>query len=151
MRPGGLFRFLVALLAVGAVAALVSGAYSAGYVAGAGTNAAGTSPWVYGGFYGVSGIVGIIVTILIIAIVFRILGMLFWHNHWRSWAEGPNGPQGRTPGDWTYGWHGGWRARRWEARQAFLEDWHRRTHEAQSQSGATGGPAPSAHNSGTQI
>ncbi len=133
----GWFRFAIALLAIGAVAALVSGAYSAGFVAGAGTSATSTSPWIHGGFYGMSGIVGLVVTILMLVILFRVLSFIFWRRAFAGrgpWAPG-------APGDPTFeAWHagrpGGWHARRWEARTAAFEEWHRRAHEA-----GQGGPA----------
>jgi hypothetical protein len=134
MRVGGAFRLLVALLILGAFAAVASGAYSAGFVAGAGSTATSTSPWVYGGFYGVSGIVGLIVTVIILIIIFRVMSLLFWHRFhtWGSWAD--SGPRTGTEGtatfeQWHPGWHGGWHSRRWEARQAAFEEWHRRAHQ----------------------
>jgi hypothetical protein len=54
MRHGGGFRLVAVLLVIGMVAALTAGAYSAGFVAGAGTNATNVSPWVYGGVFGAS-------------------------------------------------------------------------------------------------
>jgi uncharacterized membrane protein len=149
MRTRGFFRLLIALLVLGAFAAVASGAYSAGYIAGAGSTA--SNPWVYGGFYGLSGIFGLIVTIFILVIIVRILSMLFWGRH-HSWAgsgagdqAGPGAPgaagQG-GPGPWYPGWHHGWYGGR---RQAMFDEWHRRAHEAQTnqQPGgpSTGGPS----------
>jgi hypothetical protein len=158
MRVWGGFRLLVALLILGAFAAIASGAYSAGYVAGAGTTA-NTSPWVYGGFYGISGIVGLIVTVIILVIIFRILSLVFWHRFhtWGSWTG--EGPRPGTEGTATYqGWYPGWHhGRRWYARQAAFEEWHRRMHEAgpgqapdggQSNSGQTGGQSSTGPSSG---
>jgi uncharacterized membrane protein len=145
MRVWGGFRLLVALLILGVFAAVASGAYSAGYVAGAGTTATNTSPWIYGGFYGISGIVGLIVTILILVIIFRILSFVFWR---RAFERGPWGPgaegtatyQGRYPG-----WHHG---RRWHARQAAFEEWHRRAHETRPDQPANGGQSATGPSSG---
>jgi uncharacterized membrane protein len=146
MRVWGGFRLLVALLILGAFAAVASGAYSAGYVAGAGTTATNTSPWVYGGFYGISGIVGLIVTIIILVIILRILSLIFWHRDpWGSWTG--EGPRPGAEGTATYhGWYPGWHhGHRWYARQAAFEEWHRRAHESRPEQtpngGATGGPA----------
>jgi hypothetical protein len=142
MRHGGGFRFLFALLVVGAVAALTAGAYSAGFVAGAGSSATTASPWVYGGAFGASGIVGLIVTVLILVIIFRVMGFIFWggrHPGWHRWPEGPEGTAGPgAAGDWHPGWHHGpWS----EARRAGFEEWHRRAHEAGPSQPASGGPS----------
>ena len=123
MRHGGGFRLLGALLVVGVVAALTAGAYSAGYVAGAGTSATNVSPWGYGGAFGAAGIVGLIVTVLILVVVFRVMRFAFWghaHSDWdRHVPGGPGGP-----------W--GWRAEQWRSnRQAAFDEWHRRAHDEQ--------------------
>ncbi len=152
MRYGGGFRLVIALLLIGAFAALTAGAYSAGFVAGAGANATNASPWVYGGFYGVSGIIGLIVTILILVIVFRILSFAFWRRSHAEWTErrGPNGePLG--PGDWhgPWGWHG--RRGYWqEARRQMFDDWHREAHQAADQSGSTPNSGSNASSTGSQ-
>jgi len=78
MRNGGGFRLLGVLLVIGVIAALTAGAYSAGFVAGAGTSATNVSPWVYGGAFGASGIVGLIVTVLILVVILRVLRFAFW-------------------------------------------------------------------------
>jgi uncharacterized membrane protein len=134
----------VALLVVGAVAALTAGAYSAGFVAGAGSSATNVSPWVSGGTFGVSGIVGLIVTVLILVIIFRVMSLIFWRHGrhgWDRWSEGREGPAGPGgPGPWYPGWrHGRWQ----ESRQAAFEEWHRHAHEAATSqpSGGPGGPA----------
>jgi uncharacterized membrane protein len=136
MRYGGGFRLVAALLVIGVVAALTAGAYSAGFVAGAGTNATNVSPWVYGGAFGASHIVGLIVTILILVMMFRVMRFAFWghaHGGWDRRGPGftggpgePGGPSG--PGGWGRGWHG----EHWHsARQAAFDDWHRRAHGAE--------------------
>ncbi|MGD0862088.1 MAG: hypothetical protein ABSA21_04940 [Candidatus Limnocylindrales bacterium] len=137
MRYGGGFRLLAALLAIGVVAALTAGAYGAGYVAGAGSNAANVSPWVYGGFFGVSQVVGLIVTIFILVVMFRLMRFAFWRHAQGAWNRGgPRGSEGPTdtdgpagPGDW--GWRGErWHGERWQsARQAAFDEWHRRAHD----------------------
>lgn len=145
MRNGGGFRLLGALLVIGVIAALTAGAYSAGFVAGTGTNATNVSPWAYGGAFGASGIVGLIVTVLILVVIFRVLRFAFWGHTHGGWdrrgpggSAGPGGPGG--PGGWGWHeerWHGGpWRS----ARQAAFDEWHRRAHEEQS--GQTPGSSP---------
>ena len=149
MRYGGGFRFLAALLVLGVVAALTAGAYGAGFVAGAGTNSAGNSPWIYGGFLGAGNVIGLIVTILILVVIFRIMAFAFFgfgHRRWDrgpGWAGGPDMPAAAgDPGDWHrgrhHGWHGGWHEGPWQsARQAAFDDWHRRAHETPSAPGGT--------------
>jgi hypothetical protein len=157
MRSRGGFRLLGFLLVIGVIAALTAGAYGAGYVAGAGVNAANGSPWVYGGFFGASGIVGLIVTIIILMVLFRLLRFAFWgHAHgafdrggpggpWGPGGLGPEGPGG--PGGFggpggPHGW--GRHGERWQsARQAAFDDWHRQAHEQQSAT-PTGGATPDA-------
>ncbi len=148
MRNGGGFRLLGALLVIGVIAALTAGAYSAGFVAGAGTNATNVSPWVYGGAFGASGIVGLIVTVLILVMIFRVLTVRVLGPRPRrlgsprtrrlGWPAGLSGPGG--PGGWGWPeerWHGGpWHS----ARRAAFEEWHRRAHEEQS--GQTPGGSP---------
>lgn len=145
MRYGGGFRLLGVLLVIGVVAALTAGAYSAGFVAGAGTNATNVSPWVYGGAFGASGIVGLIVTVLILVVIFRVLRFAFWGHAHGGWdrrgpgaSAGPGGPGG--PAGWGWHeerWHGGpWHS----ARRAAFDEWHRRSHEEQS--GQTPGGSP---------
>jgi hypothetical protein len=137
MRHGGGFRLLGVLLMLGVVAALTAGAYSAGYVAGAGTGATNVSPWVSGGAFGASGIVGLIVTVLILVVLFRVIRFAFWGHAYNGWerrgpgfeggpggAGGPGGPGG--PGPW------GWRGEHWRSnRRAAFDDWHRRAHDEQ--------------------
>ena len=143
MRHGGGFRLLGALLVVGVIAALTAGAYSAGFVAGAGSGATNASPWVYGGAFGASGIVGLIVTVLILVVIFRVMRFAFWghaHGGWDrhgpGFAGGPGGPGGPSgPGNW------GWHAEQWRSnRQAVFDDWHRRAHDEQA--GTTPGSTP---------
>jgi len=132
MRHGGGFRLIGALLVIGVIAALTAGAYSAGFVAGAGSGATNASPWVYGGAFGASGIVGLIVTVLILVVVFRVMRFAFWGHAHGGWdrhgpgsAGGPGGPGG--PGGW------GWHADQWRSnRQAVFDDWHRRAHDEQA-------------------
>jgi hypothetical protein len=131
MRYGGGFRLLGVLLVIGVVAALTAGAYSAGFVAGAGTNATNVSPWVYGGAFGASGIVGLIVTVLILVVIFRVLRFAFWSHAHGGWDR--RGPGGSAPA----GGHGGpWHS----ARRAAFDEWHRRAHEERS--GQTPGGSP---------
>ena len=156
MRHGGGFRLLGASLVVGVIAALTAGAYSAGFVAGAGSGATNASPWVYGGAFGASGIVGLLVTVLILVVIFRVMRFAFWGHGHGGWAHGgwdrggpgdfrgpggqsgPGGPDFRGPGaPGKWGWH----ADQWQsARQAAFEDWHRRAHDESS--GQTPGETP---------
>jgi hypothetical protein len=120
------------LVLVGVVAALTAGAYSAGFVAGAGTNATNVSPWVYGGAYGASGIVGLVITVFILVMIFRVMRFAFWgHGHGGWDRRGPNGPEGSGGPGGPRGW--GWHEERWHsARQAAFDDWHRRAHDEQT-------------------
>jgi hypothetical protein len=143
MRHGGGFRLLGALIVIGVVAALTAGAYSAGFVAGAGSSATNVSPWVYGGAFGASGIVGLVVTVLILVIIFRVMRFAFWggaHGGWdRGGPGGPGGP-GDPLGPGGRGGPGGWGRHegRWHsARQAAFDDWHRRAHDAEPPAAGT--------------
>ena len=142
MRHGGGFRLLGILLAIGLVAALTAGAYSAGFVAGAGSSATNASPWVYGGAFGASGIIGLFVTVLILVVIFRIMRFAFWGHAYRGWDRhgpgapgGPGGPgEPGEPGGW------GWPADHWHSRrQAMFDDWHRRAHGGTAGSPPAGG------------
>ena len=153
MRHGGGFRLIGALLVVGVVAALTAGAYSAGFVAGAGSGATNASPWVYGGAFGASGIVGLIVTVLVLVVVFRVLRFAFWGHSRAAWERGGPGRPG-GPGDdgWNRHdehWHGGpWGGGPWHsARRAAFDEMHRRAHGEQpgqppAAGNASGGEQP---------
>jgi hypothetical protein len=149
MRHGGGFRLLAVLLLVGGVAALTGGAYSAGFVAGAGTNGTTTSPWLYGGAYGASGVIGLVVTVVVLILVLRIVRFAFWRHSFDDWGHGGPG-WGSPDGPGTHAWsrHGGrghgepWRS----ARQAAFDEWHRQAHGSTADSGTSGfeaGPQPS--------
>lgn len=141
MRYGG-FRVVAALVLIGLVAALTGGAFAAGFSAGAGTNATGVSPWVYGGAFGVSHILGFFIAILVLVLILRLLfggavarrrrywGGPAWayrhHRHYGYWGN-------TQPDDWQRGpWH--------DPRQEAFDYWHQRAHET----GATGTPETSA-------
>ena len=111
MRYGGGFRFLVALVFVGIIAALTAGAYAAGFAAGAGSNAS-VSPWVSGGFAGLGSVLGLIVTIFVLVMIFRVMAFAFWGHSRRGWDRGPGGPVGPdgTPFGGP-GFHHGWGTR----------------------------------------
>jgi uncharacterized membrane protein len=157
MRNGGGFRLLAFLAVIGVIAALTAGAWGAGYVAGAGANAANGSPWVYGGFFGVSQIVGLIVTIFILVMLFRVMRFAFWgrrgdwetHGPWGRGGFGPGGfggPEG--PAGFAPGGHHGWgrHGERWQAaRQAAFDDWHRQAHGEQPGQTPPSGAAPGAN------
>ncbi len=153
MRIGGGFRLLGTLLVIGVIAGLTAGAYSAGFVAGAGTSATNVSPWVSGGAFGVSGIVGLIVAVLILMVIFRVLRFAFWGHAYRGWDRrgrgGPGGPGDPAGPGWREErWHGGpWHA----ARRAAFDEWHRRAHEEQSGQTPGGSPAGPTATAGSPI
>ena len=133
MRYGGGFRFLVALVFVGIIAALTAGAYAAGFAAGAGSNAS-VSPWVSGGFAGLGSVLGLIVTIFVLVMIFRVMAFAFWGHSRRGWDRGPGGPGG--PDGSAFGgpgFHRGWHHSGWQSsRQEAFDEWHRQSHERSS-------------------
>lgn len=160
------FRTVMGLLALGLVATLAAFAYGAGYSDGSvGTKDA--PGWFYGGAFVGWHVVGFVIGLIVFLLVLRILFGIFFgfgHRHgpwgYRYYGPGPwsaspqDGSAGGPPADEAapYGpfgpWRHGWRARTWDARQAYLEDWHRQAHGSvqgpQSPGGGAGGGSAQA-------
>ena len=146
MRQGSGFRVLAALILLGFIGLLTAGAYGLGFAAGSSSNATSIAPWAYGGAFGAGHLIGFVVTILVLIILIRLIGLVLFGHHHRSWAHRgywqADGDADRFgPGTGPGGWHRSeWR----QAGQAAFDEFHRRAHagEPPATGGVPGGSQP---------
>jgi len=128
MNGRAIFGLILTLVIVGGAVALGIGMYQAGLAAGV-AQGGGTVVAPYPGVVGYGwhpfgfglGFFGFLGTLLFIFLVFGLIRAVLFGGRGRGWG-GPGrwGPGG--PGDHDHG--------RWQSREQYFEDWHKRQHDA---------------------